>query len=190
MCFISLEFKSQFQLNGDASTIDCKCYQLTPDMGNKAGSVWNVNLIDLNQPFDMGFTVNLGCNNSTWGGADGMVFALQPLNTSIGSSGGQMGLGGVAPSLGVYIDTYENTAHGDLYNDHISINLNGDVIHSSPNNIAGPYDLGEIENCTAEPLRISWDPSTNIMNVYYNNILVLTYTGNIINNVFNGNSMV
>lgn len=190
MCFISLEFKSQFQLNGDASTIDCKCYQLTPDMGNKAGSVWNVNLIDLNQPFDMGFTVNLGCNNSTWGGADGMVFALQPLNTSIGSSGGQMGLGGVAPSLGVYIDTYQNTAHGDLYNDHISINLNGDVIHSSPNNIAGPYDLGEIENCTAEPLRISWDPSTNIMNVYYNNILVLTYTGNIINNVFNGNSMV
>ena len=190
LSFISLEFKSQFQLNGDASTIDCKCYQLTPDMGNKAGSVWNVNLIDLNQPFDMGFTVNLGCNNSTWGGADGMVFALQPLNTSIGSSGGQMGLGGVAPSLGVYIDTYQNTAHGDLYNDHISINLNGDVIHSSPNNIAGPYDLGEIENCTAEPLRISWDPSTNIMNVYYNNILVLTYTGNIINNVFNGNSMV
>lgn len=190
LCFISLEFKSQFQLNGDASTIDCKCYQLTPDMGNKAGSVWNVNLIDLNQPFDMGFTVNLGCNNSTWGGADGMVFAIQPLNTSIGSSGGQMGLGGVAPSLGVYIDTYQNTAHGDLYNDHISINLNGDVIHSSPNNIAGPYDLGEIENCTAEPLRISWDPATNIMNVYYNNILVLTYTGNIINNVFNGNSMV
>lgn len=190
LCFISLEFKSQFQLNGDASTIDCKCYQLTPDMGNKAGSVWNVNLIDLNQPFDMGFTVNLGCNNSTWGGADGMVFAIQPLNTSIGSSGGQMGLGGVAPSLGVYIDTYQNTAHGDPYNDHISINLNGDVIHSSPNNIAGPYDLGEIENCTAEPLRISWDPATNIMNVYYNNILVLTYTGNIINNVFNGNSMV
>lgn len=190
LCFISLEFKSQFQLNGDASTIDCKCYQLTPDMGNKAGSVWNVNLIDLNQPFDMGFTVNLGCNNSTWGGADGMVFAIQPLNTSIGSSGGQMGLGGVAPSLGVYIDTYQNTAHGDLYNDHISINLNGDVIHSSPNNIAGPYDLGEIENCTAEPLRISWDPATNIMNVYYNNILVLTYTGNIINNVFNGNPMV
>ena len=56
LSFISLEFKSQFQLNGDASTIDCKCYQLTPDMGNKAGSVWNVNLIDLNQPFDMGFT--------------------------------------------------------------------------------------------------------------------------------------
>ena len=35
-------------------------------MVNKAGSVWNINLIDLNQPFDKSFMVNLGCNNSTW----------------------------------------------------------------------------------------------------------------------------
>ena len=183
--------RAQFQLNGDASVINCKCYQLTPDMGNKAGSVWNINQIDLNQPFDYSFTVNLGCNNtSQWAGADGMVFALQPLNTSIGSSGGQMGLGGVSPSLGVYLDTYQNTAHGDIFNDHISINLDGDVIHSSPNNIAGPYDLGEIENCIAEPLRITWDPIATLLNVYYNNFLVLNYTGDIVNNVFNGNPMV
>ena len=182
---------AQFQLNGDASIINCKCYQLTPDMGNKAGSVWNINQIDLNQPFDYSFTVNLGCNNtSQWAGADGMVFALQPLNTSIGSSGGQMGLGGVSPSLGVYLDTYQNTAHGDIFNDHISINLDGDVIHTSSNNIAGPYDLGEIENCIAEPLRITWDPIATLLNVYYNNFLVLNYTGDILNNVFNGNPMV
>ena len=127
--YVNVFIKGQFQLNGDASLINCKCYQLTPDMGNKAGSVWNINLIDLNQSFDKSFTVNLGCNSSQWGGADGMVFALQPLNTSIGSSGGQMGLGGVSPSLGVYIDTYQNTSHGDIFNDHISINLDGDVLH-------------------------------------------------------------
>ena len=191
LSFFKIEINAQFQLNGDASVINCKCYQLTPDMGNKAGSVWNINLIDLNQPFDYNFTVNLGCNNtSQWAGADGMVFALQPLNTSIGSSGGQMGLGGVSPSLGIYIDTYQNTAHGDMLNDHISINLNGDVIHTSLNNIAGPHDLGEVENCIAEPLRITWDPVTTLLNVYYNNLLVLNYTGDIVNNVFNGNPMV
>ena len=191
LSFFKIEINAQFQLNGDASVINCKCYQLTPDMGNKAGSVWNINLIDLNQPFDYNFTVNLGCNNtSQWAGADGMVFALQPLNTSIGSSGGQMGLGGVSPSLGIYIDTYQNTAHGDMLNDHISINLNGDVIHTSLNNIAGPYDLVEVENCIAEPLRITWDPVTTLLNVYYNNLLVLNYTGDIVNNVFNGNPMV
>ena len=191
LIFFNPPINAQFQLNGDASVINCKCYQLTPDMGNKAGSVWNVNLIDLNQPFDYSFTVNLGCNNtSQWAGADGMVFALQPLNTSIGSSGGQMGLGGVSPSLGVYIDTYQNASHGDMLNDHISINLDGDVIHTSSNNIAGPYDLGEVENCIAEPLRITWDPTTTLLNVYYNNFLVLNYSGDIVNNVFNGNSMV
>ena len=188
--YVNVLIKGQFQLNGDASLINCKCYQLTPDMGNKAGSVWNINLIDLNQSFDKSFTVNLGCNSSQWGGADGMVFALQPLNTSIGSSGGQMGLGGVSPSLGVYIDTYQNTSHGDIFNDHISINLDGDVLHSSTNNIAGPYDLGEVENCVPEPLRITWDPIATLINVYYNNFLVLSYTGDIINNVFNGNPMV
>ena len=191
MIVFNTPVSAQFQLNGDASIINCKCYQLNPDMGNKAGSVWNINQIDLNQPFDYSFTVNLGCNNSSqWAGADGMVFALQPLNTSIGSSGGQMGLGGVSPSLGVYLDTYQNTAHGDIFNDHISINLDGDVIHTSSNNIAGPYDLGEIENCVAEPLRITWDPTTTLLNVYYNNFLVLNYTGDIVNNVFNGNPMV
>ncbi len=188
--YVNVFIKGQFQLNGDASLINCKCYQLTPDMGNKAGSVWNINLIDLNQSFDKSFTVNLGCNSSQWGGADGMVFALQALNTSIGSSGGGMGLGGVSPSMGVYIDTYQNTSHGDMFNDHISINLDGDVLHSSTNNIAGPYDLGEVENCVPEPLRITWDPKATLMNVYYNNFLVLSYTGDIINNVFNGNPMV
>ena len=77
-----------------------------------------------------------------------MVFALQPLNTSIGSSGGQMGLGGVSPSLGVYLDTYQNTAHGDIFNDHISINLDGDVIHipSSSNHVkvSGAVNRGEL----------------------------------------------
>lgn len=180
----------QFQLNGSASSLSCKCYQLTPDVTNMAGSVWNIYQIDLSQPFDYSFTVNLGCNTGLWTGADGMVFALQPISTSIGSAGGQMGLGGVIPSLGVFIDTWQNTSHNDPYNDHISINLNGDVVHTSPNNIAGPYDLGEVENCTAEPLRIVWNPNNTLMTVYYNNLQVLTYTGDIVNTVFGGNPMV
>ncbi|MFL2585105.1 MAG: lectin-like domain-containing protein [Parvicellaceae bacterium] len=181
---------SQFQLNGSASAVTCKCYQLNPDMNNVAGSVWNINKIDLNQPFDFNFTVNVGCNSSQWAGADGMVFGLQPLSTSIGSAGGQMGLGGVTPSLGVFIDTWQNTNHSDPFNDHISMNLNGDVIHTSSNNIAGPYDLGEIENCLYEPLRVTWNPTTTVLNVYYNNLMVLTYSGDIINNVFGGDPLV
>ena len=187
---ISIPLISQFQLNGSASIINCKCYQLNPDINSAVGSVWNIYKIDLNQPFDYEFEVNVGCNSSPSSGADGMVFAIQPLSTSIGVSGGEMGLGGVTPSLGVFIDTWQNNIHNDPYNDHISINLNGDVNHSSSNNVAGPYDLGEIENCFYEPLRVTWDPLTTIINVYYNNLLVLTYNGDLINNVFNGDPMV
>ena len=75
------QVSAQFQLNGDASVINCKCYQLTPDMGNKAGSVWNINQIDLNQPFDYSFTVNLGCNNtSQWAEGQTPFHLLQPID--------------------------------------------------------------------------------------------------------------
>ncbi len=191
MCFALNSVNAQFQVNGDASVINCKCYQLNQNLPNKSGSVWNINQIDLNQSFDYSFTVNLGCNNnSQWTGADGMVFALQSISTSIGTAGGGMGLGGVSPSVGVYIDTYQNTSHGDPFNDHISINLNGDFNHSTANNVAGPYDLGEIEDCLDDDLRIVWNSNTNTFLVLYNSVLVLNYVGDIVNNVFGGNSMV
>ena len=88
----------QFQINGNASQTTCNCYELTPNAGGQVGSVWNTNLIDLNQPFDFNFQVFLGCNN---GGADGLVFGLQPNSTAVGTSGGGMGFQNVAPSLGV-----------------------------------------------------------------------------------------
>ena len=182
---------SQFQINGNASQIDCKCYQLTPNSAGQVGSVWNIYQIDLNQPFDFNFDVFLGCNNSSvWTGADGIVFGLQPLNTNIGTAGGGMGMGGIAPSLGVYIDTYQNTAHNDILNDHISINSNGDFNHSSANNLSGPYDLGEIEDCAYHTLRVVWNPSITTYQVYFDGVLALTYFGDIINTIFGGNPTV
>ena len=74
---------ASYQLNGDASnsnvtdrngTISCKCFELTPNSGNKLGSVWNKNKIDLNNSFVLDFDVYLGSNN---GGADGIAFGLQ-----------------------------------------------------------------------------------------------------------------
>ena len=184
-------FYTQFQINGNASQIDCKCYQLTPNQAGQVGSVWNIYQIDLNQPFDFNFDVFLGCNNSSiWTGADGIVFGLQPLNTNIGTAGGGMGMGGISPSLGVYIDTYQNTAHNDMLNDHISINSNGDFNHSTANNLSGPFDLGEIEDCAYHTLRVVWDPATTVYLVYFDGNLALTYVGDIINTIFGGNPTV
>jgi len=182
---------TQFQINGNASQVDCKCYQLTPNLAGQVGSVWNIYQIDLNQPFDFSFDVFLGCNNSSiWTGADGIVFGLQPISTNIGTAGGAMGMGGISPSLGVFIDTYQNTSHNDMLNDHISINSNGDIDHSTANNLSGPFDLGEIEDCAYHTLRVVWDPATTAYLIFFDGNLVLTYIGDIINNVFGGNSIV
>src|SRR4051812_17290912 len=103
--FVSKQGNAQYQVNGNASSLGGGCYQLTPNTTNQVGSVWNTSLIDLTNAFDFTFSVNLGCSD---GGADGICFGLQPVSTSVGISGNGMGLGGVSPSLGVYIDTYQN----------------------------------------------------------------------------------
>ena len=79
---------ASFVVNGDASNnnitdengnINCNCFQLTPNSGNRVGSVWNNNKIDLNNDVTLEFKLYLGNNNA---GADGAAFAFQSTNKS------------------------------------------------------------------------------------------------------------
>ena len=180
LCSISF---SQFQINGNASQTDCKCYQLTPNLSNQVGSVWNMSNW-FNATIWLFFWSFSGCNNSSqWVGADGIVFGLQPISTSIGNAGGAMGFGGVSPSLGVYIDTWQNPSHNDPLNDHISINTNGDQFHNTPNNLAGPFDLGDIEDCSYHNLRVVWSPAINTYTVFFDGAVVLIHISDIVNTI-------
>jgi len=82
---LTFNVKAQYQVNGNASQTSCNCYLLTPDQNNMSGSVWNLNQINLNNPFDYIFDVFFGYNDP---GADGIGFVLQPISTSVGGSGG------------------------------------------------------------------------------------------------------
>lgn len=177
---------AQYQINGDASALSCNCYQLTPDIQTQSGSVWNTNDISLNQAFDFTFEVFLGCND---GGADGIAFGLQPIGTGVGTSGGGMGLGGVTPSIGFYIDTYFNGAHFDPAADHFSINANGNILHDGGvDDFAGPVSFPfNIEDCAWHTMRVTWNPATLVLEGYMDGVLYLTYTGDIVANVFSGN---
>src|SRR4051812_11407832 len=108
---------SQYILNGSAEQNSCNCYTLTRPIQTQSGSVWNSNKISLTKPFDFWFNVFLGCSEQ---GADGIVFILQPVSTSVGSTGEGMGFGGVAPSIGIALDTYYNGNQNDPSYDHIS----------------------------------------------------------------------
>ncbi|HRQ51680.1 MAG TPA: hypothetical protein PLR74_14135, partial [Agriterribacter sp.] len=86
-----------YHLNGNAIQEDCNCYTITNDRNDQSGSVWNIHKIDLRQPFDYHFNVFLGCRDAD--GADGIAFVLQPLSTSIGTTGQGLGIQGVSPSV-------------------------------------------------------------------------------------------
>lgn len=176
----------QYQINGNAAQTACNCWRLTTANNSQNGSVWNVNLFDLSNPFDFTFDVFLGCND---GGADGIAFVLQPLSVNAGSSGGGIGYAGISPSVAVELDNYQNG--GEPGFDHMAIQTNGVVAHGGPNTLAGPVQIsaasGNVEDCAWHVLNVVWDPGTNTLTVYFDGVLRLTYTGDIINNVFGGN---
>lgn len=177
----------QYQINGDASQLTCNCYELTPAVSDQVGTVWNVNLIDLSDPFDLSFDIFLGCDNNPNTGADGMAFGLQPLGTGVGSPGQGMGMGGISPSLAVLFDTYQNGIDNDPASDHVSLNANGNVTHDGgPDDLVSPVNVPELENCDWHAFRVSWDPISNTLSAWLDGLQVINYTGDIINDIFGG----
>src|ERR1700744_4991826 len=120
--------QSNYTLINDATAITgCHCYQLTPDVGNKGGGVYQNNTINLNNSFDYKFNVFLGCNGSS--GADGICFILTNNITGIGAQGGGLGYSGLpGNSFATEYDTYQNAQ--DPPYDHIAIESGGSVNHN------------------------------------------------------------
>ncbi|HMK18671.1 MAG TPA: PKD domain-containing protein [Chitinophagaceae bacterium] len=176
---------SQYILNGAATQNSCNCYTLTPAAFTQAGSVWNANKINLNNPFDFSFNVFLGCQDVN--GADGIVFMLQPISTSIGSTGEGMGFMGITPSIGISLDTWQNLNLNDPVYDHISIQANGNPSHGS--DLAGPIQASasndNIEDCQWHVFRISWDPVTHWLRAYFDGQLRVEAQVNLIATIFN-----
>lgn len=189
---VSATAQNPYVLNGSASQDNCHCYTLTREINFQSGSIWNKNKIDLSQPFDYFFSVYLGCIDLD--GADGIAFVLQPVSTSLGSAGQGIGFGGIVPSLGVVIDTYQNFDDSDPYFDHVTIQTNGDVNHTSSNNLAGPATAlqgsDNIEDCKWHVFEINWNPATDSMKVSIDGNLRLSIQNNIITSVFNNDPLV
>ncbi|MEM1220826.1 MAG: gliding motility-associated C-terminal domain-containing protein [Bacteroidota bacterium] len=194
--FLSLPFlplQAQFFLNGNAVQTSDSCYQLTAAVNAQAGSIWNGDLIDLSQSFELYVDVFLGCQDDL--GADGLVFGLQPISTSIGGSGGAIGFGDVEPSLGVEFDTFQNLDFDDPAFDHITIVQDGVLNHTLPGGaLAGPVQADandiNIEDCAFHPVRIAWDANGQTLEVYYDCELRLSYNGDIVNEIFDGDPFV
>lgn len=192
--FSAAQADNPYHMNGNAYQENCNCYTLTQDLVNQSGSVWNKNKIDLTQPFDFKFNVYLGCNDSP--GADGIVFVLQPISTSVGTSGQGLGFEGVSPSIGIAIDTWQNIDFNDPYYDHIGIYKNGDLNNTAPapNRLAGPVTAlagsDNIEDCQWHTFRITWDATSHLLSAQMDGVDRVQAVVDLVKDIFGANPQV
>ena len=178
----------QFQLNGSANLVAPNCYQLTSNINTDTGAIWGVNGVDLSEPFNVYFNFNFGANNS---GGDGIAFVLQ--QTSSTQLGGQLGYSGINPSFIVEFDTYQDSIHSDSAFDHIGIFSDGVSNHTSLNNLVPQVQMSStqtnVKDGNFHSVQITWDPTANQLDVYFDCVLRTSYIGNIPANFFTGNSV-
>ncbi|MGX5818931.1 lectin-like domain-containing protein [Chitinophaga lutea] len=160
--------QTPYILNGAATQRTCNCYVLTEDVRQTSGTVWNKNKIDLRESFDYVFDINLGCKDNN--GADGIGFILQTQGTNLGATGQGIGFKGISPSVGVIIDTWQNTNENDPPGDHVAIQINGVTDHARPENLVGPIsplpNSDNIEDCNWHLFRIRWDAVKHDLEVF------------------------
>lgn len=180
------------QLNGAAINIGGDCYRITPDALTQAGSLWALDSLDLTEDFLVDFSFYLGDNDA---GADGIAFLLQPISTSIGTTGGGIGYEGVSPSLGLEFDTWQNIDLNDPTFDHLALQQNGDLDHLGPNNLSSGTvpildAVTNAEDDMYHNCQVTWDADSMLYSVYVDCELKLEYTGDIVNNIFGGDPFV
>jgi len=175
-----------YVVNGSASALGGDCFQITPALNTQAGSVWSQNKISLANDFEIRADLYFG--NQDFNGADGIAFVFQPVCTGLGSLGGGIGYQGIAPSLAVEYDTYQNSVeNNDPVQDHIALQQNGVLFHAPPSMLAGISLLPNIENGANHSTVIRWDAGTQVLSVFFDGALQFSYNGDIVADIFGGN---
>lgn len=192
LCYVllmpALLLSQVYVANGSAVSQGSDCFLLTPALTTQAGSVWSQNKVDLSFDFEVQATLNFGTLNGN--GADGIAFVFQPLCTGLGSSGGGLGYEGITPSLAVEYDTWTNSNVGDPFDDHISVQQNGSVVHQPPFALTGLALMGNIEDGLDHTTTIQWDATLKTLFIYFDGMIELTYNGDIVADIFGGNPQV
>jgi hypothetical protein len=135
---------SPLQINGNASCTG-GVLRVTPANFGQAGSAFSTTLVPLGtgNSFSTFFTFRI--SNAGFGGADGIVFVVQPVASTVGGSGGGIGYFGIPTSLGVEFDDWDNgVASGDPNDSHVGIDLNGSVNSVVTATISPTLDNGAI----------------------------------------------
>ena len=174
----------EFFLANDATNIG-ECISLTSSVPSQQGCAWFELPMDFSQPFTNTMTANFG--NIDANGADGICLIYQTNGPDYcGISGGGIGAEGMPNSAIFEFDTWQNGDKNDPIQDHAAFNVNGNMNHAF--SIGGPVELGNIEDGEDHTITFSWDPIGNIYQLYFDDVLILSGSYDIINNCFGGSS--
>jgi hypothetical protein len=157
------------QNNGSASYTN-SILQLTPNTTSQAGSAFytsQVRIVNFSTQFNLRF-------DST--NADGATFCIQPSSiTSLGGSGGSLGYGGIANSVAIRFDSYNNA--GGIFSTDV---LTGGTI---PGDLAGSGNLNTTFGLTAGTtwnflVRVNYNGTTLSYTIQNFNNLNQSFTSN------------
>jgi hypothetical protein len=176
-----------FTVNGSASEIAENCYRLTSSKtANDVGSIWAEYPTQLNHSFEIRFALNLGCSNYA---GEGVAFVMQTDKNrynAIGCAGAAMGFAQetgcnsyISPSLAVEFDTKFTKTQADLYVPHIALVQNGNTIVPLQKAVRINSTGQEVRDCEYHSASVSWSPSSQLLQVYFDGELRLSYKGDI-----------
>lgn len=121
------------QLNGDAAQAG-NVLRVTPATFNQSGSAFSTTAISLasNVSFSSAFSFRItnsgGSSDGDGLGADGITFTVQTVSNTAGGGGGGIGYSGIANSVAIEYDTWDNGSFGnDPNGNHVGIDLGGNI---------------------------------------------------------------
>ena len=159
---------SGLTVNGDSAAVNTGArtvMRLTPSDFFKSGSVFSTSAITFGPTYGFSTRFTFNMNAQQGGGADGLVFVIQPNSNSVGGSGGGIGYKGITNSLGVEYDSFSNGAIDQNSHNHIGIDLNGNLASLVQNNSL-PFILDSGRDLTSW---IDYDGTTQTIEVRLHN---------------------
>ncbi|MCE0450685.1 S-layer homology domain-containing protein [Brevibacillus sp. AF8] len=133
--FSNPSLQELFQLNGNSTILDGRLV-VTPKQASQTGSVFNKQFFQPHEEFSFSTGFSFRIDGNLPNTADGMTFAIVGDPTKLGGFGGNLGLAGVSPSLGIKFDTYLNNYNQQKFldpsNNYIGIAYNGNLVNDNP----------------------------------------------------------
>lgn len=188
----------QFNTQGNASQPGSFTYTITPNVLWQAGMVTNVYPLDLRQNFSINFQLNFGVNDAS--GADGFAFLLSNACSPTLTSGSGLGVFGIANSLIVEFDTWDNlTAFNDISTDHTGIYADGmlsaagNIMDGATSPVCLTNSCGNVEDGQWHDVEIKWEYLSAVsqrISIFFDGVVRTASTKNHIAERFLNNNIV